>query len=40
MLYNHPLFDKSVPIHGLVIDPHTGELDLIQDGYELAAQNK
>ncbi|GEP79502.1 beta-class carbonic anhydrase [Staphylococcus carnosus] len=40
MVYNHPLFDKSVPIHGLVIDPHTGELDLIQDGYELAAQNK
>ncbi|MGN5884178.1 MULTISPECIES: beta-class carbonic anhydrase [Staphylococcus] len=40
MLYHHPLFDKSVPIHGLVIDPHTGELDLIQDGYELAEQNK
>ena len=40
MVYNHPLFGKSVPIHGLVIDPHTGELDLIQDGYELAAQNK
>ncbi|GEP85391.1 carbonic anhydrase [Staphylococcus piscifermentans] len=40
MVYNHPLFDKSVPIHGLVIDPHTGELDLVQDGYEIAAQNK
>lgn len=40
MVYNHPLFDKSVPIHGLVIDPHTGELELVQDGYELANQYK
>ncbi|KAA1037682.1 beta-class carbonic anhydrase [Macrococcus equipercicus] len=34
LIYNHPLFDKSVPVHGLVIDPHTGELDLIQNGYD------
>ncbi|TDM00748.1 beta-class carbonic anhydrase [Macrococcus carouselicus] len=33
IVYNHPLFDKSVPVHGLVIDPHTGEVELIQDGY-------
>ncbi len=22
------------PVHGLVIDPHTGKLDLIVDGYK------
>nr|WP_263312833.1 carbonic anhydrase [Mammaliicoccus sp. Marseille-Q6498] len=33
-IYNHPLFDKSVPIHGLVIDPHDGSLELIHNGYE------
>lgn len=34
LVYNHPLFDKKVPVHGLVIDPETGALELIQDGYE------
>lgn len=34
LVYNHPLFDKSVPVHGLVIDPHTGELELLVDGYK------
>ncbi|MET4561914.1 beta-class carbonic anhydrase [Lysinibacillus parviboronicapiens] len=29
---NHPLMVKSVPVHGLVIDPNTGRLDLIEDG--------
>jgi carbonic anhydrase len=31
---NHPLMDPKVPIHGLVINPTTGELDTIVDGYE------
>jgi len=31
---NHPLMDKKVPVHGLVIDPKTGKLDIIEDGYE------
>ena len=31
---NHPLMDSKVPIHGLVINPTTGELDTIVDGYE------
>lgn len=31
---NHPLFPKDVPVHGLVIDPETGKLDVIVDGYE------
>ncbi|GIN59780.1 beta-class carbonic anhydrase [Lederbergia ruris] len=34
MIRNHPLMVKDVPIHGLVIDPETGKLDLVVDGYE------
>ncbi|HHY73528.1 MAG TPA: carbonic anhydrase [Bacillus bacterium] len=31
---NHPLFPKDVAVHGLVINPETGKLDVIVDGYE------
>lgn len=31
---NHPLLPKDIPVHGLVIDPETGKLDLIVDGYK------
>lgn len=34
MIKEHPLFPKNVPVHGLVIDPKTGKLDLVVDGYE------
>ncbi|MCO4326366.1 carbonic anhydrase [Staphylococcus agnetis] len=34
MIYDHPLFDRKVPVHGLVIEPHTGELELVHNGYE------
>ncbi|MDN7243677.1 carbonic anhydrase [Planococcus sp. N028] len=34
MVKNHPLMDRSVPVHGLVIDPTTGKLDLVIDGNE------
>jgi carbonic anhydrase len=34
MIKNHPLLPKDVPVHGLVIDPKTGKLDLIVDGYQ------
>jgi carbonic anhydrase len=34
LIKNHPLIPKDVPIHGLVIDPENGKLDLIVDGYE------
>ena len=34
LLVNHPLMDKNVPVHGLVIDPETGKLDTIIDGYQ------
>lgn len=31
---NHPLIPKDVNIHGLIIDPHTGKLEVIINGYE------
>lgn len=36
---NHPLMDSKVPIHGLVIHPDTGKLDVIVDGYEFVENN-
>ena len=33
LVQNHPLMDAKVPIHGLVIDPSTGALDTVVDGY-------
>lgn len=34
MVRQHPLMDQNVPVHGLVIDPETGKLDLVINGYE------
>ncbi|MCT6923862.1 carbonic anhydrase [Metasolibacillus sp.] len=34
LIRQHPLMPKGIPVHGLVIDPNTGRLDLIQDGSE------
>ncbi|MBM7587920.1 carbonic anhydrase [Bacillus pakistanensis] len=34
MIKNHPLLVRSVPVHGLVIEPSTGKLDLVVDGYK------
>ncbi|MBD1380245.1 beta-class carbonic anhydrase [Metabacillus arenae] len=31
---NHPLLSKDVPVHGLVIHPTTGKLDLVVNGYD------
>lgn len=37
---HHPLMDKTVPVHGLVMHPDTGKLDVIEDGYsKTAVQN-
>lgn len=30
MVRNHPLMVKDVPVHGLVIDPATGRLTLVE----------
>ncbi|PWK16422.1 beta-class carbonic anhydrase [Tumebacillus permanentifrigoris] len=35
---NHPLIPKNIPVHGLVIDPETGKLDLVVDGYQALEQ--
>jgi hypothetical protein len=32
----HPLIPDNFPVHGLVIDPETGELELVVDGYDIA----
>ncbi|CAM3660433.1 MULTISPECIES: beta-class carbonic anhydrase [Saccharibacillus] len=34
MIANHPLMPAGVPVHGMLIDPKTGKLELIEDGYE------
>ena len=34
MIRNHPLMPKSVHVHGLVIHPTTGKLDLVVNGYD------
>jgi carbonic anhydrase len=34
IIRNHPLMPISIPVHGLVIDPFTGRLDLVVDGYK------
>ncbi len=34
MVRHHPLLPEEVPVHGLVIDPGTGTLDVVVDGYE------
>lgn len=33
-LKNHPLLPNDVNIHGLTIDPYTGELEVIVNGYK------
>jgi carbonic anhydrase len=33
LVRNHPLLPPSIPVHGLIMDPRTGKLDLVIDGY-------
>ena len=33
MIRNHPLFPKAVPVHGFVIDPVTGKLEVLVEDY-------
>ncbi|WP_282199975.1 hypothetical protein [Collibacillus ludicampi] len=36
MIKNHPFISEAnIPVHGLVVDPRTGKLDLVVDGYDL-----
>ena len=34
IIRNHPLMPTGVPVHGLVMDPGTGKLDLLSNGNE------
>ncbi|MGK9252428.1 MULTISPECIES: carbonic anhydrase [Paenibacillus] len=31
---NHPLLPPGTPVHGMIIHPQTGKLDLVTEGYE------
>nr|WP_295971266.1 carbonic anhydrase [uncultured Bacillus sp.] len=33
IIKNHPLLPENVPVHGLVINPETGKLDIVINGY-------
>ncbi|MFB1051149.1 beta-class carbonic anhydrase [Paraliobacillus sp. JSM ZJ581] len=33
VIEDHPLVPEDIPVHGLVIDPRTGKLDLVINGY-------
>jgi carbonic anhydrase len=33
IIRNHPLLPKDLPVHGFIMDPGTGKLDLVEDGY-------
>lgn len=39
MIRNHPLIPNEIPVHGLVIDPDTGKLDLTVNGYQATDEN-
>jgi len=34
MVHKHPLLPPNIPVHGLVINPETGKLDVVVDGYQ------
>lgn len=33
MIRHHPLLPRGVPVHGMLISPETGELELLEEGY-------
>lgn len=38
MIHNHPLLPPDVAVHGLLIDPDTGKLEQVVDGYAALEQ--
>ena len=34
LIKNHPLIPKDIKIHGLIMDPETGELEVVINGYQ------
>jgi carbonic anhydrase len=39
LIRRHPLLPRQIPVHGLLIDPATGKLESLVDGYSQAATN-
>ena len=37
IIRNHPLLPPGLAVHGLLMDPETGKLDMLIDGYETPA---
>ena len=33
MIANHPLMPKDIPVHGLVINPEDGKVEVVVNGY-------
>jgi len=33
IIRNHPLLPPGIPVHGMIMDPKTGKLELVVDGY-------
>ncbi|WP_313999295.1 carbonic anhydrase [uncultured Paenibacillus sp.] len=33
IVHNHPLLPPGTPVHGMIVDPETGALELVVDGY-------
>ena len=40
IIRNHPLLPKGVPVHGMIIDPETGKLELVTDGYAVLQESE
>ncbi|OAS13944.1 beta-class carbonic anhydrase [Paenibacillus oryzisoli] len=38
IIRNHPLLPKNLPVHGMIIDPETGRIDLIDSAYPLESE--
>jgi carbonic anhydrase len=39
VIRNHPLLPKGLAVHGLIISPETGKLDVLIDGYAAGGEN-
>jgi len=40
VIRRHPLLPRDIPVHGLMIHPETGQLDLLSDGYAIVGGKK
>jgi Carbonic anhydrase len=39
IIRNHPLLPPGTPVHGLIVNPETGKLEVVTEGYEIASTN-